>query len=114
MGASLRVTLQRISIAIVPACIHACVAIYILYHSLFRICLIMNHGTILEQNCRGAAREVVIPVFVRDCLIMNHGTILEQNCRGAAREVVIPIFVRDCLIMNHGTILEQNCRGGGT
>ena len=33
---------------------------------------------------------------------------------GAAREMVIIVFVRDCLIMNHGTIVQQNSRGGGT
>ena len=58
----------------------------------------MNHGTILEQNYRGpdrgAAREMVITVFVRDCLIMNHGTIIEQDYRGAARDE----FCRICLI----------------
>ena len=53
-------------------------------------------------------------VSIRVRLIMNHGTILEQNYRGAAREMVIIVFVRDCLVMNHGTILEQNYRGGGT
>ena len=71
----------------------------------------MNHGTILQQNCRGSACEMVITVFVCVCLIMNHGTILEQNCRGSAREMVITVFICDCLIMNHGTIVQQNSRG---
>ena len=48
--------------------------------------LIMNYGTILEQNCRGSANEMVISVFVRVCLIMNHGTIVQQYSRGSARD----------------------------
>ena len=71
-----------------------------------RVRLIMNHGTILEQNYRGAAREMVIIVFVRDCLIMNHGTIVQQNSRG--RHVMsFAVSVRICLIMNHGTIFHN-------
>ena len=50
------------------------------------VCLIMNHGTILEQNYRGSVREMVITVFVRDCLIMNHETIVQQNSRGSAHD----------------------------
>ena len=76
-----------------------------------RVCLIINHGTIVEQNCRGSAREMDITVSVHVCLIMNHGTFLEQNCRGLAHEMVITVFVRGCLIMNHETIVQQNSRG---
>ena len=71
----------------------------------------MNHETILKQNCRGSAHEMVITVSVHVCLIMNHGTILEQNCRGSAREMVITVFVCDCFIMNHGIIVQQKSRG---
>ena len=35
-----------------------------------------------SKTVGGSAHELGITVSVRVCLIMNHGTILEQNCRG--------------------------------
>ena len=61
--------------------------------------LIMNHGTILEQNCRGSTREMVITVSVCVCLIINHGTIVQQNSRGSAHDEFCH-FCSRCLIMN--------------
>ena len=39
-----------------------------------------------SKTVGGLAREMGITVSVRVCLIMNHGTILEQNRRGSAHE----------------------------
>ena len=40
----------------------------------------------LSKTVGGSAREMVIAVSVRICLIMNHGTIVQQNSRGSARD----------------------------
>ena len=40
----------------------------------------------LSKTVGGLASEMVITLFVRDCLIMNHGTIVQQNSRGSAHD----------------------------
>ena len=42
--------------------------------------------TFSSKTVGGLAREMVIAVSVYDCLIMNHGTIVQQNSRGSARD----------------------------
>ena len=39
-----------------------------------------------SKTVGGLAHEMVITVFACDCLIMNHGTIVQQNSRGSARD----------------------------
>ena len=40
---------------------------------------ILSGRNLFKHSC---SREMVITIFVRVCLIMNHGTILEQNYTG--------------------------------
>ena len=58
-----------------------------------------------SKTVGGQACDIVLSFFV--CLIMNHGIILEQNVGGSTRETATTIFVCDCLIMNHGTIFHK-------
>ena len=37
-----------------------------------------------------SSRRPIVSVSIRVCLIMNHGTILQQNCRELAREMSLP------------------------
>ena len=63
------------------------------------VCLIMNHGTIVQQNSRGG-HVINFAVSVRVCLIMNHGT----SYRGRHMRQLIPFLIASVLHMDHGTI----------
>ena len=49
-----------------------------------RVCLIMNHELSSSKTVGVSAHEMVIAILVHDYLIMNHGTIVQQNSRGVS------------------------------
>ena len=79
-----------------------------LFFSIFALSIVrasrFNHGNIGNYFLEGS---LIVSVSIHVRLIMNHETILEQNCRELAHEMVITISVSVCLIINHGTIFHK-------